>query len=103
MPKAKWTSKARDDLRSIGRYIGQHDKRPSTAEKIIREIAAKCDEYSEAFFRGSVLGSDASFLADSCRIFAHKRWVIVFEPNGNGIEVLRIFDGSRDFPTLFGG
>jgi plasmid stabilization system protein ParE len=103
MPKAKWTATARDDLKSIGRYIGHNEKRPSIAAKIIREIATKCDEYAEAFARGSVLGSDASHLEIGCRIFVHKRWVVVFEPNENGIEVLRNFDGSRDYPTLFGG
>lgn len=102
MAKAKWTATARDDLTSIGRYIGRSEQRPSVAAKLIREIANQCDEYSEAFARGSVLGSDASYLDVGCRVFSHKRWVIVFESTGSGIEVLRIFDGSRDYPRLFG-
>ena len=102
MAKASWTSIARHDLKEIGRYIGQHEKRPSVAAKILREIKSKCDDYSDAFARGSVLGSDASELGEACRVFPHKRWVIVFEAADGGILVLRVLDGSRDFRRLFG-
>jgi plasmid stabilization system protein ParE len=102
MAKAKWTATARDDLKKIGRYIGRSEHRPSVAERILRALHSQCDEYADAFARGSVLGSDASELGSGCRIFAHKRWVIVFEPMAGGIEVLRVFDGSRDYPRLFG-
>ena len=101
MAKAKWTIPARNDLKAIGHYIGRHERRPSVAAKILREINAKCDEYAEAFARGSIIGSEASELGERCRIFPYKRWIIVFEPIGGGIEVLRIFDGSRDYPRLF--
>jgi len=36
------------------------------------------------------------------RVFTHKRWVVVFRPIDNGIEVMRILDGSRDFSRIFG-
>lgn len=101
MSKATWTSVAREDLKEIGRYIGRREHRPSVAAKILREITTKCDEYSVAFARGSVIGSDAAELGEGCRIFSYSRWVIVFEPIQSGIEVLRVFDGSRDFPRLF--
>jgi plasmid stabilization system protein ParE len=103
MAKAKWTSVAREDLKEVGRYIGRHEGRPSVAAKIVREIHAKCDDYSEAFAAGSVIGSDASELGEGCRIISHLRWVIVIEPIEGGIEVLRIVDGSRDYAQLFGG
>ena len=103
MAKAKWTLPGRKDLKEIGRYVGSKEHRPSIASEILREIKAKCDEYSQAFARGSVLGSDASSLGERCRVFSYKRWVIVFEPVDNGIEVLRVLDGSRDYPRLFEG
>ena len=87
MLRAKWTPPAREDLKKIGRYIGRHEHRPSVAAKILREIKANCDEYSEAFARGSVIGSEAAELGEGCRIFSHRRWVIVFEPIDGGIEV----------------
>jgi plasmid stabilization system protein ParE len=103
MAKAKWTRPAREDLKEIGRYIGRTKQRPAAAAKNLREIKVKCDEYSQAFAGGSVLGSDASELGEGCRIFSYKRWGVVFEPVDGGIEVLRIFDGSRDYPRLFEG
>lgn len=102
MTYAKWTSLARQDLKAIGRYIGRKERRPLVAAKILREINSKCNEYAEAFERGSIIGSDGSELGEDCRYFTHKRWVVVFVPILGGIEVLRIFDGSRDFPRLFG-
>lgn len=101
MVRAKWTSPAREDLKEIGRYIGRHERRPSIAAKILREITAKCDEYAKVFADGSVIGSDAEELGEGCRIFSHKRWVIVFEPINGGIEILRVLDGSRDYRRLF--
>jgi plasmid stabilization system protein ParE len=101
MANAKWTVPARRDLKEIGCYIGLREHRPSVAVKILRELKAKCDEYSQAFARGSVLGSDASELGENCGMFSHNRWVIVFEPIPGGIEILRVFDGSRDYPRLF--
>jgi plasmid stabilization system protein ParE len=102
MANAKWTATAREDLKQIGCYIGRTEGRPSFAAAILREIKAKSDEYSAAFARGSVLGSDASVLGDGCRVFSHKRWIVVFEAIESGIEILRVFDGSRDYPRLFG-
>ena len=34
------------------------------------------------------------------RTFLHKRYIIVYRPLDDGIEVMRVLDGSRDFPTL---
>lgn len=102
MARATWTSTAREDLKQIGRYIGRREGRTSVAAKILREIRTKCDNYAEAFARGSVLGSDAAEIGAGCRVFPHKRWVIVFESTDGGILVLRVLDGSRDFPRLFG-
>lgn len=102
MAVARWTSLARDDLKKIGLYIGREQARPSVAARVMRDLKSKCDEYSAAFANGSVLGSCAEELGDNCRVFSLKRWVVVFEPSGEGIEVLRVFDGSRDYPRLFG-
>lgn len=102
MARAKWTKPARDDLKAIGFYIGGKEMQPSVAAKILREIHSKANEYAEAFARGSVIGSEASELGENCRVFTHKRWVIIFEQLPDGIEILRVLDGNRDYPRLFG-
>lgn len=89
MPKAKWTSPARLDLKEIALYIGRKDRRPSTAAKIVREIKATCDDYATAFAAGSTIGSSRPELGQSYRSFSHQRWAIVFRPIDAGGSLVR--------------
>jgi toxin ParE1/3/4 len=100
---ASWTNAAELDLESIYAYIAFEHGRRSVAKNIIRGLRESCDEYSAAFASGHVLGTARSDLGESYRVFAYKRWVIVFRPIEGGIEVLRVVDGSRDYGRLFGG
>jgi toxin ParE1/3/4 len=88
---------AREDLKSIGRYIGEGQHRPSTAAMIMREISSHCDHLARLPYTGTARPD----LDDSLRIASWKRWVIVFRPSEDGVDVLRIVDGSRDFAQLF--
>jgi toxin ParE1/3/4 len=102
MPITNWTRAAEADVEAIYEWIARRDGRRRTAKKNIRELRERCDEYSQAFAAGSVLGTARPDLGDSHRLFAYKRWVIIFRPIVGGIEVLRVLDGSRDYPRLFG-
>jgi plasmid stabilization system protein ParE len=51
---------------------------------------------------GSVLDNSRPDLGDSHRVLSHQFWVTIFRPIAGGIEVLRVLDGSRDYPKLFG-
>lgn len=97
MPKANWSAPARDDLNGIGRYVGREQHRPSTAAKVMREIRDRCDQLAES----PQFGTARPDLGDDIRITSCKRWVIVFRPRRDGIYVLRIVDGSRDWAQLF--
>ena len=102
MAKALWTHEARQDLKAIVLYVGRRDRRPATAAKIAREIKAKTDDYASHFASGNVTGTHRPELGEDYRVFSHKRWVIIFRPHGQGIEVMRVVDGAQDFPSLFG-
>jgi toxin ParE1/3/4 len=97
MPVAIWNDQARQDLRSIGLYVGRKEDRPAVAARIMREIREMCDHYA----RHPLTGTSREEFGDGCRVFSHKRWVILFRPIDQGIEVLRIFDGSQDYESLF--
>ncbi len=97
MPKADWSDLAREDLKEIGRYIGRQQQRPSTAAKIMREIRNHCDHLALAPYSGTA----RTDLGDDIRVTSWKRWVIVFRSAVDGINVLRIVDGSRDWTKLF--
>lgn len=91
----------RRDIDNIYDYIARRDRRPATADMVVAELMETCKSYADAFAAGSVIGTARSDLGDSHRVFTHKRWVVVFRPIEDGIEVLRVLDGSRDYPRLF--
>ena len=96
MAKATWTRQANLDLEEIVFYLGVEQDRRRTARKIAREIRDKCEVHAIS----PLLGTARSDLGEGLRVFSHKRWVVVFRPHAEGIEVLRIVDGSRDYNKL---
>ncbi|MEZ6068763.1 MAG: type II toxin-antitoxin system RelE/ParE family toxin [Pirellulales bacterium] len=95
--KAIRTPAADRDLDEIAWYIAVHERRPRTAERVIDEVIAKCELHAA----GPMMGTAMPALCPECRVFAHKRWVVIFRPLRDGIEVLRIVDGARDYDRLF--
>ena len=91
------TEAAENDLQEIAYYIAVKDRRPLTAERIVDEILSKCRRYADS----PEIGTSADHLGVNYRFFAHKRWVVVYRPVSEGILVLRIVDGARDFSKLF--
>jgi len=96
MAKANWTIQANLDLEEIVFYLGVEQDRRSTARKIAREIRDKCEVHAIS----PLLGTARADLGEGLRIFSHKRWVVVFRPVAEGIEVLRVVDGSRNYHQL---
>jgi toxin ParE1/3/4 len=96
MANAIWTDAARADLRGIAWYIVDRDQRRRVARKVTREIREKCDHYA----RHPHTGTSRAELGEGCRLGSHSRWVILFRPLNDGIEVLRIFDGAQDYESL---
>ncbi len=62
----------------------------------MREIRDRCDHYA----RNPLTGTSREEFGEGCRVFSHRRWVILFRTIHEGIEVLRIFDGSQAYETL---
>lgn len=102
MSHAEWTAPAESDVEDIYGWIAIRDGRTLTAKKVLRELRRACDEYAEAFASGSILGTARHDLGEFFRVFTHKRWVVIFRPLHDGIEVLRVLDGSQDFSRIFG-
>lgn len=103
MPCADWTRQAEADLEAIYVYIARRDRRLSVAKNVVHKIRDHCNRYANLTAAGHELGTARDDLGDGIRIFSHQRWVVIIRPNVNGIEVLRIFDGSRDYKHLFLG
>ncbi len=97
MPKTVRTKAAQQDLDDLAWYIAVHESRPRVAYKNIDEIIAKC----ELLASNPLLGTAKPEFGNRYRTFSHKRWVILFRPIEDGIEVMRIVDASRDNSKLF--
>src|SRR5687768_801012 len=97
--RAVWTPEAESDLEEIDYYIGVKEGRLAVAEQFAFSLKAECDRRAAAPLTGEV---DSRFGPD-CRRFVYKRWVVLYRPWHEGIAVLRIVDGARDFDKLFPG
>ena len=97
MPRIERTLAAEHDLQEIGYYIAREQHRPATGEKILRQIDDKCKAYADQ----PEMGTARPDLGSSYRVFHHQRWVVIYRPIQSGIEILRVVDGARDYPSLF--
>ena len=69
MPRVIRTPTAARDLDEIFDYIAIEGGRPSTAEKLIRDIGAKCQIYAAQ----PETGAARPDLGEDLRVFSHKR------------------------------
>jgi toxin ParE1/3/4 len=97
MGLARWTTLAEQDVESIALYIGLKEHRPSAAERVIDRILAAVDSLA----RHNTMGTPREDLGPGYRVFSVSRYVIVFKPTDDGVEIVRVVDGRRDLPGLF--
>ncbi len=97
MPGAEWTPQAVTDLDEIVFYIAVEDGRPLVAEKLADEIYEKAEQYA----RHPLMGTARPDIGEAIRTFSHTRYVVLYVPMNDGIEVRAIIDGARDFEALF--
>jgi toxin ParE1/3/4 len=98
MSHAIWSSEAEHDVEEIALYVAIQDGRPHTAVQIVGEIHELC----ELIATQPEMGEARSEFCVGCRVFpCKKRWIILYRPTEDGIQVLRVVDGTRDFEKLF--
>jgi toxin ParE1/3/4 len=94
--RAHFTPQAEIDLEEIGDYIALDN--PKRAVSFIQEIRQHCEKIAEGPQR-YVARPD---LGDAIRICAHGNYLLVFEPFNQGALVLRVLNGARNLPGIFG-
>jgi toxin ParE1/3/4 len=98
MARAAWSDEAINDLEEIAYYIGIHDGRPATAERIVNEV----HQLANLIASQPHMGTARPEFGETCRVFSfEKRWVILFRPSDDGVDILRFVDGRRDYDRLF--
>lgn len=87
---------AEQDLIEIGVYIAQDS--PVNADRFIDSIEAECQKLAESPF---VLGRSCEGLHPDLRRHNFKRYAIIYRPVPDGIELIGVFQGSRDLEAMF--
>ena len=100
MAIAEWTSEAVADLEKVVDYIAQQANRRSVARDVYDAIRRHCNDYATLIEGGNILGTSCPDLGAEVRLITHQRWVILFRPYKNTIEVLAVFDGSREYEKV---
>jgi toxin ParE1/3/4 len=86
---------ARSDLDEIWLYIAQDNL--DAADKFIHAIVSRFPKLAAM----SLIGRQREELSPRLRSFPVSRYVIFYRPIENGIEIVRVLHGARDFPPLF--
>lgn len=97
MAQARWLPAAQKDLFDITYRIGTVEAMPDTAERIAREIQSHC-ELCATF---PLMGQAYPELGENYRGFTHRRWLVVYRPTADGIEVGAVIDSAREFVEFF--
>ena len=83
------------DLEEIWLFIAQDD--PNTADRFIRTIVSRFPRLASMPY----LGRQREELSARLRSFPIGSYVVFYRPIDDGIEVVRVLHGARDFPPLF--
>ncbi|HEX4860935.1 MAG TPA: type II toxin-antitoxin system RelE/ParE family toxin [Rhizomicrobium sp.] len=93
------SERAEDDLNAITAYIAEESGR-LRAVKAVARIRKAMD--SLALMPG--MGGRRHYLDPDFRMFPVPPWLVVYEPLplAGGVRIMRIIDGRRDVPAIFG-
>lgn len=97
MARVTRTPLAREDLKEIGRYIAKQSQSRSVAIRFLDSIEQRLRLHATQ----PETGERRPDLGEEVRHFAVGHYVVFYRPIESGIEVLRVFHGSRDIPTIW--
>ena len=92
-----WGSQAKQDLQHIAHFIGVERGNPLAARRFIDAIRQKCVLYASH----PEMGQERPDLEPGLRVFRMGSHVVLYFPTTDGIHVVRVFEGHRDYPALF--
>ena len=87
---------AEQDLIEIGIYIAQDSL--ANADRFIDALEKECQKLADSPF---VLGRSCEGLHPDLRRHNFKRYAIIYRPVSDGIELVGVFQGSRDLEAMF--
>jgi toxin ParE1/3/4 len=97
MAAVTWTPAAEEDLERVFEYIAREKESLRAAATVIREIVAKADHYSA----NPMVAALRPEFGPAIRSFYVHRYVIIYRPVDQGVEIIRVIHGSRDVFRVF--
>lgn len=99
-PRLNWDERAEDDLNDMYDYVGVQNQSPSVAQQYIEALRRACEPYA----RQPLMGTLEPLLGEDLRSFTfRRRYVVIYRPLDDGIDVLRIIHASRQWRRIFRG
>jgi toxin ParE1/3/4 len=95
MAKPAHTSRAEQDLVDIWFEIAKYDTR--AADRVMDQIEHSCD----VLMRFPHGGEACPKYGHDTRWFPSGNYIIIYRPDDDGIQVIRVIDGRRDIDTAF--
>ena len=96
MGRAVWTPLAQLEVEEILFYIRIIDGRPETARRIGEELRDYVDRHAAS----GLAGQKHPNAPEGWFYLKYKRWLLFYQSHPEGIEVMRVVDGSRDLPSV---
>lgn len=99
MSRAEVEAQAWRDIIAIAEFLADVAKNPAAGVRLLAEFDRKCETYARQPTMGDLRDD---LLRENLRSFTFRRWyVAIYQPREDGIRVLRVFDGRRDYESLF--
>lgn len=96
MVKVIHSQKAREDLLAIWSYIAEDN--PNAADMLFDIIDEKCNLLKD----NPKIGQARPDISTKMRYFPVKNYLILYQEQLYGIEIIRVLHGSRDLSVIFG-
>lgn len=96
MARPRFTTDASSDLEAIIRYLDAHN--PDAAIRMVDHLESVCWQLA----RDPGIGQPRPDLATNLRFFPVSNYLIFYRESSEGIDVIRVIHGARDYrPTDF--
>jgi toxin ParE1/3/4 len=93
--EVRFTHQAREDLLGIWLYIA-----PRNSEAVADRIYDGIEEACQFLREHRQLGPARPEIAQDARVLIIERWLALYRLTDDGVQVVRIVDGSRDLTKI---
>ena len=98
MSRYRFTPQATDDLLNIWSFIAQDDG--EAADRVERAVFRACDFLAESPLAGRTRRDLTALPVRFWVIHPYSNYLIVYDPETNPLQIIRILHGARDLPSI---